>query len=321
MPDEPRLLTSQTGRVLIVRFNNPPRHYFDERMSRELDSLTRQLRGDATVGAVVFTGQDSTYLTHFDVPELLRAANSAPAPVPYGAARVLTASARLAAKSARAARFLDHGPARDLINLGRIYASLRRISRLDKVTITAINGLALGMGCVFALACDIRLIAEDQQIGLPESGLAVLAGASGTQRLVRTVGAGRALEMLLDGRWLSAGEALRSGLVHDIAAPGELLPEAIGMAEKLSERPAAVTREVKRMVYDAGSHSYGRALAMEAASVVRTLSLPEARRRLADYGQWLTLHDSPTDEAIRQGFHQLLHNSLPTELHAQGGAA
>ena len=104
MTDSPRLLTTQSGRVLM--FNNPPRHFFDEQMSVELDELMRKLALRSTL-------------------------------------------------------------ARDLVVLGRIYASLRLLNQSDKVIGTAVNGLALGMGCVFALACDIRLMADDQQIDLP----------------------------------------------------------------------------------------------------------------------------------------------------------
>lgn len=82
-----RLVTRQNDRVLTVTFNNPPRHFFDERMSLEFDQLTRLLAKDRTVGAVVFTGADNTFITHFDVPDLLRGARSVPVPVPYPVAR------------------------------------------------------------------------------------------------------------------------------------------------------------------------------------------------------------------------------------------
>lgn len=84
MNTTPRLLTDQSDRVLTVAFNNPPRHFFDERMSIELDHLTRELRRDSTIRAVVFTGCDDTYLTHFDVPSLLRGAETVPVSVGYG---------------------------------------------------------------------------------------------------------------------------------------------------------------------------------------------------------------------------------------------
>lgn len=311
MTDQPRLLTSQVGRVLTVRFNNPPRHYFDMQMSLELDALTRKLRRDSSVGAIVFTGQDSTYLTHFDVPELLFNAEAAPFRFGYREARAMSAGVRLACKSRRAERILGRTPARDLVNVARIYGSLQRLNELDKVAITAINGLAFGMGCVFALACDIRLMAEDQHIGLPETGLGMLAAAGGTQRLVRTIGAGRALEMLIDGHWLDTNQAVELGLVHRALPPDELVAEATNLAERLARRSSILNREIKRMIHDAGSRTFARATAMEAASLVRTMSTSDARRSLAHYNQWLGNHSPPTDGDVRAGLGHLLDCGVP----------
>jgi enoyl-CoA hydratase/carnithine racemase len=111
--------------------------------------------------------------------------------------------------------------------MARTYAALDRLNRMDKVVVTAINGLDLAMGCVFALACNIRLIAEDAEIGLTEAALNVLAGAGGSQRLVRMIGTARALDLLLDGRWLSAREARQTG-----GLPGIIPFELAGNASR-----------------------------------------------------------------------------------------
>jgi enoyl-CoA hydratase len=299
MADGRRLVPTRDGRVLTVTFNNPPRHFFDEQMSIELDDLTRRLRRDASLGAVVFTGQDATYVTHFDVPDLLRGARRAPFPVPYGLARVIAGGGRLAGRSRTLDLALRGTPAGDAFLMARVYASLRRLNRMDKVVVTAVNGLAFGMGCVFALACDVRLMAAGQQIGLTESSLAMLAGAGGTQRMVRMVGAGRALELLLEGRWLDATEAADLGLVHRVVAPEDLQAEAHAVAERMARRSPVINREIKRMVYDAGTRPFPAALRREAASVVTTMASHEAEAALSTYLTSLRRHDPPTDADIK----------------------
>ncbi|WP_433334628.1 enoyl-CoA hydratase/isomerase family protein [Spirillospora sp. CA-294931] len=284
-----RLITSLDGRVLTVRFDNPPRHFFDARMGAELDALVTGLRRDRTVRAVVFTGQGENFITHVDVPMLAHGAGVAPFRVPYPLARAIT-----------------RVPARQLRTAARISTALARLTRSDKVTIAAINGLALGMGCVFALACDIRLMNQDKRIGLPESGLGVLAAAGATQRLVRSVGAGRALELLLDGRALTASEAVGIGLVHRAVPAAGLQDEASTLAHRLAGRPAATVREIKRMVHDAATRPAARGLAMEAASLVTTLSSGQAEPRLTAYRDWLAGHPDPTDQEILDGLGSFL---------------
>jgi enoyl-CoA hydratase len=311
MSEAPRLIATQDGRVLTVRFNNPPRHFFDERMNVELDELTRKLRRDTTIGAVVFTGQDTSYLTHFEVDELLRGSRTMPFRVPYPLARVLSAAAGLAGRTRVLDPVLRRTPTRDLMSLARMYTSLGRLTRMDKVTVAAINGLALGMGCIFSLACDIRLMSDDQEIGLPETALGMLAAAGGTQRLVRTVGAGRALELLLDGRWLSAREAVDIGLVHRAVPANRLLSEASDLAHRLAKRSPVINREIKRMIHDAGTRSLSMGNAMEAASLITTMTTTQAERSLASYHEWLTSHRDLTDDVIRRGWHPLLTDGVP----------
>jgi enoyl-CoA hydratase/carnithine racemase len=302
MPEPARLITTRVGRVLTVRFNNPPRHFFDERMGVEFDELTGRLRRDRTVRVVMFTGQDDSFLTHFDVGTLLDGARTVPFRVPYPLARAVTAAGGLAARVLPADSLPPRTAVRQVILAAQISTALTRLTRMDKVTVAAINGLALGMGCVFALACDIRLMAEEKQIGLPESALGMLAAAGGTQRLVRTVGAGRALDLLLDGRWLTASEAVGIGLVHRAVPADRLRAEAAGIAHRLAGRSPVAVREIKRMVNDASTRPAGRGLAMEAASLVTTLTGGQAEPRLAAYRDWLGEHPDLSDEVIRRGW-------------------
>src|SRR5947209_15686821 len=100
----------------------------------------------------------------------------------------------------------------------RNYRTFERMNSSEKVYIAAINGLAFGMGAVLALACDLRYMAEGEHavFGLIEPGISMLGGAGGTQRLTRMLGQSRALDMLLEGSWVTADEAAKLGIVHQV---------------------------------------------------------------------------------------------------------
>jgi enoyl-CoA hydratase/carnithine racemase len=114
--------------------------------------------------------------------------------------------------------------------------------------IAACNGHALGGGGVLALACDLRVAAESAHFGFPEVRVGAFASGSGTQRLPRLVGRGRALDLLLTGRTIEASEALRIGLVEYVYPEAELLQKALDLAELVASMPGAVTAATKRCV-------------------------------------------------------------------------
>jgi enoyl-CoA hydratase len=116
------------------------------------------------------------------------------------------------------------------------------------VSIAAVNGYALGGGCELALACDLRIAAETAVFGLPETGIGIIPGAGGTQRLPRVVGLGRAKEMILTGARWDAREARQAGLVSEVAAAGELMNAARAMAERVLARGPLATRLAKAAV-------------------------------------------------------------------------
>lgn len=122
------------------------------------------------------------------------------------------------------------------------------VEQFPKPTIAAVNGYALGGGCELAISCDIRIAAEGARFGLPEPTLGVLPGAGGTQRLARLIGTGRAIELILTGRFLGAEEALRVGLVTSVVPQGELLDAARETAAKIAAKGPLAVRLAKLVV-------------------------------------------------------------------------
>jgi len=111
----------------------------------------------------------------------------------------------------------------------------------EAVTIAAVNGYALGGGCELALACDLRIAADNAVFGLPEPALGIIPGAGGTQRLPRVVGLGRAKEMILTGARWDAARALEVGLVSAVVPPADLARTAREWADRvLALGPLAV---------------------------------------------------------------------------------
>jgi len=106
--------------------------------------------------------------------------------------------------------------------------------------IAAINGWALGGGCELAFACDIRICSDNAMLGQPEVGVGIFPGYGATVRLPRLVGIGRAKEMIYTGRPMGAAEAERIGLVNMVVSRDNLMDEAIKLAKKISEGPAAI---------------------------------------------------------------------------------
>lgn len=139
--------------------------------------------------------------------------------------------------------------------------------RMDKVFIAAINGLALGGGCELALACDLRLMAEDDQVerflGQPEVLIGLIPGGGGTQMLARSLGVARALELCLEGQLLEPRQALALGLVNGLAPAEELLEAADALAQRLARRSPQAVRLIKRSIYQAASRDWTEGMASE----------------------------------------------------------
>ncbi len=145
--------------------------------------------------------------------------------------------------------------------------ALDALEALPFPVIAALDGAARGGGAEVALACDVRLMAEDATLGFVQISLGLMPGWGGAGRLLRTVGYGRALLWLTTGRILTAEEACRHHLVEQLAPPGGALPAALDLAQRIAERHPPAVRAIKRTLRaHLASASLPEAVAVERAA-------------------------------------------------------
>ncbi len=137
------------------------------------------------------------------------------------------------------------------------------LEALPQPVVAALNGAALGGGLELALACDLRVLAEGAEVGLPEVGLGIIPGGGATQRLPRVVGVGRAKDLILTGRRVAAAEALALGLVTAVAPPERLAEEALAWAGRVARNAPISLRQAKRAIDDGLHLPLGEALDLE----------------------------------------------------------
>ena len=210
----PAVLYEKAGPVAVVSLNRPEvLNAYNVAMRDALFEALQAVRDDPDVGAVVLCGNGPAFSTGGDVAEF----GSAPSPV-----------------VARDVRWR-----RDVWGL---------LHTLPKPAIAAVHGYAVGGGFDMALLCDLCIAAEDARFCYPETRLAMIPGVAGTQTTPRLLGTGRALDLVLTGRWLTATKALELGIVARVVAPAQLRAAAVDLARRLCELPPALVARTKRAV-------------------------------------------------------------------------
>jgi enoyl-CoA hydratase/carnithine racemase len=279
-----RIDVQQRGRTVLAKLDNPPHGLMDVGIVDDLSSLVQRVSSDDEVGAVVLTGaHPERFIAHYDVTELLGAAQAGPSVKP----RVAHASLRVVGGLRRiqaAEQAIGKTPVAGLAQLDRFHSILLAMNRSGVVFVAAINGSALGGGCELALACDVRMIASgDHMIGQPEVLLGFPPGGGGTQRLARLLGSARALSLVLDGGPVSPEQALEIGLVSEVIPGGELVDRAVAVAERLGSRPKLAVAAAKRAVYEGGSLPLPAGLRLEGAEFIATLASADAIAAMTAY--------------------------------------
>ena len=171
------------------------------------------------------------------------------------------------------------------------YEGLRLISQpvntavrtLDKLTIAAVNGVAIQTGLSLALACDFRIAAKSARLGSATLRFGLLPDEGGQYLLVQHLGVARAMDFLMRKRIATADEALELGLVHEVVEDQELLPRALELARELAEGPQVSMRLLKRSIYKAAELTWEQSLDEIAAKTAIGDHHPDAREGIAAF--------------------------------------
>jgi enoyl-CoA hydratase len=206
------VLTERDGAVAMLTLNRPDAlNALSDALMIELVERLQELDRDGEVRCIVLAGNDKAFAAGADIAELARSSAI------------------------------------------ELYYQ-RRIERWDTIRglwtplVAAVSGYCLGGGCELALACDLIVASESAKFGQPETGVGVIPGAGGTQRLTRAVGKALAMDVILSGRFLTAQEALAAGLVARVVGEGEWLDEAKRVAAEIAAKAPIATRLAKEGV-------------------------------------------------------------------------
>jgi enoyl-CoA hydratase len=205
------LLLETSEGICTIKINNPQSlNALNDEVLKELSAAFDLASDDRDVSIIVLTGEGKAFVAGADIAHM----------------------SRLGVEEAK--KFAEEGS-----------KFFRKIEMLDKVVIAAVNGYALGGGCELAMACDIRIASEKAKFGQPEVGLGITPGFSGTQRLPRLVGLGRAKELIFTGGHIGAEEAYRIGLVNKVVNKDSLMEETYALAKKIISNSKTAVKYTK----------------------------------------------------------------------------
>jgi enoyl-CoA hydratase len=165
----------------------------------------------------------------------------------------------------------------------------RRIDRWDAIRrirtplVAAVSGFCLGGGNELAMACDLIVASETARFGQPETGLGIIPGAGGTQRLTRAIGKAKAMDVILSGRFLTADEAERAGLVARVVAKEAWLEEAKAVARAIAEKGPVAQRLAKESINRAYESTLETGLDYERKALYLAFASEDAREGLTAF--------------------------------------
>jgi enoyl-CoA hydratase/3-hydroxyacyl-CoA dehydrogenase len=208
------ILLETRGELAIFWLNRPPTNPISPQVVRDLTTLWDEVESRDEIRAVVVASSNfAVFCAGADIKEFTK--------------------------------MTDPAAGKELLDGG--HGVLRRMEQSNKVTIAAVNSLALGGGCELAMACDFRIAAESASFGQPEINLGIIPGFGGTQRLPRLVGEAKALEMNLLGEPISAPQAYEVGLANEVVPDHELFDTALAWGRKLGAQAPVAVEQVKKV--------------------------------------------------------------------------
>jgi enoyl-CoA hydratase len=212
------LSASEIPRVFLITLERPPANAMGFDQLAELHAVLARARELPDCAALVFSGSGRFFSAGADI-KLMHSAHS------------------------------DQAQSARLIELARtMQQTFDDIERFPAPTIAAINGIATGGGLELALACDLRIAADEARLGLTETRIGLIPGAGGTQRLVQVAGRAVASKMILAGELVSGTEAARLGVVHEALAQSAVLARALDLARTLAALPKPALQSAKRCI-------------------------------------------------------------------------
>jgi len=229
------------GAVATITLNRPPVNALNEELIGDIGNAVAEAAADV-IRAVVITGEP-----HFAAGADIKGFQAA---------------------------FDGGADERESVGLRAVVAALEA---LEKPTIAAVNGFALGGGLELAMGADYRYLAEDARVGQPEILLGIIPGAGGTQRLARIVGFQRAKELCMTGRHVPAPEALTIGIADKVAPAGEALKLAQDDADRFAAGPTAAYAAVKRAVGGGHDVTLAEGMAIETEEFAAVFATEDAK--------------------------------------------
>jgi enoyl-CoA hydratase len=243
------ILTETHGAVGLVRLNRPKaRNALCQAMIGELARAVDGFEADASVGALVITGDERAFAAGADIGEMSHLG---------GFSEV----------------FLEDFNGGDWL----------RLSTCRKPVIAAVAGYALGGGCELAMMCDLILAADTARFGQLEVTVGIPPGGGGTQRLARFIGKSKAMEMCLTGRIIDAAEAERAGLVSRVIPAADLVNEAVHVAALAASRSRPVVMMIKECVNRAYETPLAEGLLFERRALQAAFSLNDRKEGMAAF--------------------------------------
>ncbi len=208
------IILEKDGNVALLTINRPKAmNALNSETLKEIDMAIDNIAEDENVYAVILTGAGKAFVAGADITEM---------------------------------KDLNTVEGRKFGVLGN--KVFRKLEKLDKPVIAAVNGFALGGGCELSLSCDIRIASSKAKFGQPEVGLGITPGFGGTQRLARVVGVGMAKQLIYTAQIINAEEALRIGLVNKVVEPDKLLEEVKNLANTIAANAPVAVRLCKAAI-------------------------------------------------------------------------
>ncbi|OLO39269.1 hypothetical protein BTR23_09490 [Alkalihalophilus pseudofirmus] len=169
--------------------------------------------------------------------------------------------------------------------LSKIRETYKVIESMPQVIIAAVNGICVGGGTEMILACDLRIAASHATFSLPEVKIGIIPGAGGTQRLVRVVGLGRAKEMILTGKPVTAQKAERIGLINEIIEDKNVVDRAIEISKVISKNAPLSLKEAKEAIHFAANVHNEEGFLFESKSYERLVSTRDRQEALEAFNE------------------------------------